>query len=71
MLLREAACLENLAAGAEVAAAISDRETSNRGAAGRAVLTTTVGNLELKVGGAQCAIGAVVVFYTGSFIINC
>ena len=60
-----------LAFGAEVAAAVADRDTLNRGATDRAELTTkAVSNLELKVGSAQCSIGAEVGIHAGSFITN-
>jgi len=57
--------------GAEVGAAVADRDTLNRGAADRAELTTqAVGDLELKVGSAQCAIGADIIFHAGTLITN-
>ena len=60
-----------LALRAEVGTAVADNYPLNRGAADRAELTTeAVGNLKLKVGGAQCSIGAEVGIHAGTLITN-
>ncbi len=58
-----------LAFRAEVCAAVADNYPLNRGATERAELTTqAVGNLELKVGRAQCSIGPKIAIHAGSLI---
>ena len=57
--------------GAEVGAAIADGDALNRGAADRAELATqAMGDLELKVGRAQCSIGAKIGICAGALIAN-
>ena len=57
--------------GAEVAAAIADGDALNRGATDGAELAAeAVGDLELKVGGAQCSVGAEIVFHAGALVAN-
>ena len=57
--------------GAEVAATIADGDALNRSATDGAELTTqAVGNLKLKVGSAQCPVGAEVGIHAGSLIAN-
>ena len=57
--------------GAEVRAAVTDGDALNGVTADRAGLAAqAVGNLELKVGGAQRAIGAEVGINAGTFIAN-
>ena len=55
--------------GAEVGAAVADNYPLNGGAADRAELTTqAVGNLKLKVGCAQCSIGAEIGICAGTLV---
>lgn len=55
--------------GAEVGTAVTDGNAFNRGAAdGTELAAQAVSHLELEVGGAQCTIGAEIVFYAGSLV---
>ena len=57
--------------GAEVATAVADNYPLNRGATDGAEFTTqAVGDLELKMGSAQCAIGTKIGICAGTLITN-
>ena len=56
--------------GAEVGATIADGEALVRGAAVRARFATAMGNLKLKVGGADLSARAQVGIHAGAFITN-
>ena len=60
-----------LALRAEVGAAVTDGDALNGVATdGAGLAAKAVGDLELKVGGARCAIGAEVGINAGTFIAN-
>lgn len=59
-----------LAAGAEVAAPVSDREALEASTAEGAGSPPAMGDLKLKVGGAYLTAGAKVGIHTGSLLID-